>query len=230
MPSPYAGKAVKHWAAITHTLLSNHPLKPLTSYELVDTVLQAWNLICNNTVIGGTIKIGVDLFPKPQILGELLHEVIPYLLQKAHPTEWRPDIAKDEKDMVYIPDKAQFSTEIKTSSSASGIFGNRSVSQKTVKRKAAKEKSGYFLAINYSPMHRNNKVGPINLIRMGWFDHKDWTGQVAPSGQAASLSRDVRLNKLRTLYPANKPSDEEDLNDVVNELDDKAARTEDESE
>src|SRR5262245_15182736 len=117
MQSPYDGKSVDEWAAITRSLLNSHPLKPLTTTELVDTVLLAWKLICQDTVIGGKIRLGVDLFPKPQILGELLHEVIPYLLQQAHPKEWRPDIAKDEKDMVYLPDKERFSTEIKTSSS-----------------------------------------------------------------------------------------------------------------
>jgi hypothetical protein len=220
LPSPYADKPVDQWAAITKALLTKHPLKPLKTDELVKTVLKAWDLICKDTVIGGSIRVGVDLFPKPHILGELLHEVIPYLLKQAHPKEWRPDLAKDEKDMVYIPKPEVFSVEIKTSSSASGIFGNRSVSQKPTKRKATKDKSGYFLAVNYTPMHKSNTVGPVNLIRMGWFDHRDWAGQVAPSGQAASLSKDVRTYKLMTLYPVQKPGDEQDVVELVNQPDD----------
>ncbi len=222
LPSPYENKPPDQWASITKELLTKHPLKPLTSDELVKAVLKAWDLICKKTVIGGSIRVGVDLFPKPQILGALLHEVIPYLLKQAHPNEWRPDLAKDEKDMVYIPKPEEFSVEIKTSSSASGIFGNRSVSQEPTKRKAAKDKSGYFLAINYTPMHKSNTVGPVNLIRMGWFDHKDWAGQVAQSGQAASLSLDVRTYKLMTLYPVQKPGDEEDLSELLNQADEES--------
>lgn len=211
MPSPYFEKTVDEWAEVTRGLLSNHPLQPLSSDELVKTVLTAWELICNETVIGGQIKIGVDLFPKPQVLGNLLHEVVPYLLQKSRPTEWRPDIAKDEKDVVYIPNPTTFSFEIKTSSSGSGIYGNRSVSQKPTSRPAVKDKSGYFLAINYTPMHKTNQVGPVTLIRMGWFDHLDWAGQIAPSGQAASLSKDVRTHKLMSLYPTQKAGADEEV-------------------
>ncbi len=216
MKSPY-GDDVEKWAAITKRLLTKH--QPLTSTELVDMVLKAWDLICKKTVIGGEIKLGVDLFPAPQVLGALLHEVIPYLLERAHPGKWRRDQTKDEKDLVYIPDQT-FSTEIKTSSSASGIASNRSVSQAPTTRPAAKNKSGYFVTINYRPMHVSRIVGPITLIRMGWFDHRDWVGQVSPAGQASHLSTVVRAHKLMMLFPVKKPGDAKDLSEVLTQPDD----------
>ncbi len=202
MPSPYDRKKPGKWQAVTVELLNRHPLNPLKSNELVNVVLEAWRLICNDSVIGGKLKIGVDLFPKPQVLGDFLHELVPYLLEKKYPKTWRRDVAANEKDMVHIPDD-QFSVEMKTSSSASGVFGNRSFSQEGESQRGGKKlKSGYYLTINFTPMHTTKTVGPIKLIRFGWLDHSDWTGQKAATGQQASLSKDVLKYKLQTLYPA----------------------------
>jgi hypothetical protein len=152
--------------------------------------LSAWDLIFKKSVIGGLLRIGVDLFPQPQIIGEFLHELVPLLLERRYPGRWRRDHAANEKDMVYEPDKS-FSVEIKTSSSSKGIFGNRSFSQESKARPEKKEKSGYYLTINYPPVHKLRRVEPIKLIRFGWLDHEDWQGQGStkwPTGQFATRS------------------------------------------
>ena len=196
MASPYDGKDVTEWPAITQGLIARHPLK---KEEIVETVLKAWDLILKDTIIGGTYRIGIDLFPTPQIMGDFLHELVPLLLERKYPQSWRRDRVASEKDMVYVPDDS-FSVEIKTSSQKQ-IYGNRSFSQEGKDRPGKKLKSGYYLAINFPPIHKTKSVEPIKLIRFGWLDHGDWGGQVAPSGQQANLSRDVLLNKLVTLYP-----------------------------
>ena len=72
--------------------------------------------------LGASSGIGRDIQPKPQIMGFLLHELIPLELQSRHPGEWRPEKAKNDKDLVYIPDPT-LSVELKTSSHPSQIFG-----------------------------------------------------------------------------------------------------------
>jgi hypothetical protein len=197
MTSPYAGKPVSAWPGITEHLVSRHPLK---KKELVSTVLRAWELIFKKSVIGGLLHIGVDLFPQPQILGDFLHELVPLILERRYPGQWRRDRAANEKDMFYEPDDS-FSVEIKTSSSRRGIFGNRSFSQESKARPEKKAKSGYYLTINFPPVHKLRRVEPITLIRFGWLDHADWEGQEAASGQQASLKTEALKYKLVTLYP-----------------------------
>jgi len=167
--------------------------------ELTDAALEAWRLIFEESVIGGSLRIGTDLYPQPQVIGDFLHELIPLVVEKTHPGEWRRDQLASEKDLVCLIDPA-YSIEIKTSSSPKGIYGNRSFSQVGKARPAKKEKSGYYLAINFSPIHRLRAAGRITLIRFGWLDHEDWTGQAAASGQQASLRPEVLLGKLRTIY------------------------------
>ena len=196
MPSPYDSEPPCNWLAVTKTLIDQHPLKPS---ELVEAVLMAWKLIFTDSVIGGKIKIGVDVFPQPQILGDFLHELIPLLLEEKYPQLWRRDRAAGEKDLVYLPDKS-YSIEIKTSSSPKGIFGNRSFSQASVSRPQKKDKSGYYLAVNYPPVHKQRAVSPITMIRFGWLDHEDWQGQAAASGQQASLSPQVLEGKLLIIH------------------------------
>ncbi len=206
MAFPYAGKPIAKWPQITKTLIDRHPLK---KQEIIDTVLSAWHLIFKKSVIGGMLRIGVDLFPQPQVIGNFLHELVPYLFEKRYPGVWRRDRAASEKDLVHEPDDV-FSVEIKTSSSSKGVFGNRSFSQESQARPDKKAKSGYYLTINYPPVHKLRKVEPIKLIRFGWLDHQDWQGQDAASGQQASLRPEVLRLKLLTIYPA-----EDDLRELV---------------
>lgn len=90
-----------------------------------------------------------------------------------------------------------FSFEIKTSSSARSIFGNRSYAQKADTTK--KSKSGYYLAINFEKFTKIHQQPSIKLVRFGWLDHEDWMGQAAATGQQARLNRDVELYKLLEL-------------------------------
>jgi predicted AAA+ superfamily ATPase len=133
-------------------------------------------------------KIGIDLFPSPQILGFLLHELIPLELARRYPEIWRRDQNRTEKDLVYIPDN-NFSIEIKTSSSSRNTYGNRSYAQTSATgTKSKKSKSGYYLVVNFqklNPIVQSEKIPQINLVRFGWLDEVDWQGQVAATGQQA---------------------------------------------
>lgn len=192
--SPFAGKPVSKWERITERLLKAHPLD---SDTIVNVVLAAWQSIFDSRMGSQGFQIGKDMFPKPQIMGFLLHELIPLELAARFPTEWRGDQSSDEKDIVYIPDP-QYSVEIKTSSNPNRIFGNRSYAQKATRRKKAK--SGYYLAVNFEKFTASSFLPPIRRIRFGWIDSSDWMGQRAASGQQSRLSGDVETKKLKTLH------------------------------
>ncbi len=195
--SPYHGLAPAEWAAKTRELIATYPLSP---EELVRAVLEAWESIFESSI--GGFYIGKDIFPRPQIMGFLLHELIPLRLSARFPNVWRADKTADEKDLVYLPDP-QFSTEIKTSSHPSQIFGNRSYAQEGESRK--KTKSGYYLAANFEAFRAETLQPKILKIRFGWLDHSDWLGQNAATGQQARLSRQVESLKLLQLYPSAAP-------------------------
>jgi hypothetical protein len=84
--------------------------------------------------------------------------------------------------------------ELKTSSQKS-IYGNRSYS----KSKDGKSKDGYYLAINFEKISKQNPQ--ILLIQAGWLSHSDWVGQKSETGQQAALTKDARTAKLIELYP-----------------------------
>lgn len=197
MSSPYKNLELSEWKNKTIDLVDNHPID---TREIVEIVLDAWERILT-TKIGGELQIGVDVFPSPQILGNYLHELIPVLLSKKYINLWRKEIYKFDKDMVYIPDN-NFSVEIKTSSSANNIYGNRSYGQENSDNNSGKSKSGYYLTINFEKFDPKNKsISPrVKKIRFGWIDHSDWKAQKSQTGQQASLSIDARDNKLLLLY------------------------------
>jgi len=201
--SPYKGLRSSSWAAKTDELVTHHPLDDA---ELVEVVQQAWSDVFSSKFGSKPFEIGVDLFPKPQILAFLLHELIPLELNRRHPCLWRGDTSATEKDLVHIPDQSR-SVEIKASSNPSLIFGNRSYAQKRGAakkgkgtRQAKKSKSGYVLAINFEALSPSNPKPRITMIRFGWLDHSDWRGQRAATGQQASLPPNVLTGKLKTLY------------------------------
>lgn len=109
MSGPYVGLHRRRWEAKTQELLANHPLEV---EEVVEVVLSCWNVIFE-TSIGGKARIGVHIFPRPQIMGMFLHELIPLEFAERYPGIWRREQSVDEKDLVYIPDPSQ-SVEIKT--------------------------------------------------------------------------------------------------------------------
>jgi hypothetical protein len=131
-------------------------------------------------------------------MGFFLHELIPLELAHRYPTIWRREESPGEKDIVYVPD-TQYSIEIKTSSSTRNIYGNRSSAQKTERRSEKKEKSGYYLAVNFENFSAALRSPSIVLVRFGWLDHEDWQGQTAATGQQAKLSPEVERYKLLKL-------------------------------
>ena len=191
MPSPYDGVPPADWLDKTLELIEAHPL---SVDEIVDGTLACWDQIFGSRI--GSFAIGKDILPKPQIMGFLLHELIPLHFEAKYPKVWRRELTAAEKDLVYIPDQV-FSTEIKTSSSKNKIFGNRSYAQPG--EAAKKEKSGYYLGVNFGKF--KGDVRPeIHLIRFGWLDHADWLGQHAQTGQQAHLDASAEKLKLAILY------------------------------
>ncbi|KKS53288.1 MAG: NmeSIR protein [Parcubacteria group bacterium GW2011_GWA2_42_28] len=134
------------------------------------------------------------------IMGFLLHELIPLEFSARYPKIWSKEKQAHDKDLVYVPNNT-FSIEIKTSSNPNNIFSNRSYAQKVVKGK--KNKSGYYLAVNFEKCDDDVCPKPrIVKIRFGWLDHGDWIGQTATSGQQARLSPAVKKFKLFEIYSA----------------------------
>jgi len=58
--------------------------------------------------------------------------------------------------------------------------------------RSKKEKSGYYITINFYET-------TLNLIRFGWIDFNDWVSQVSPTGQMASLNSNVYEYKLEEI-------------------------------
>lgn len=192
--SPYKGASPDKWAAITDKVVASHPLK---SDEIVDIVFEAWRSIFTSAIGTHGFKIGKDIFPKPQIMGALLHELIPLEVAARYPKMWRGEKAADDKDIVFIPDDS-FSIELKTSSHRDQIFGNRSYAQEAQNDK--KSKSGYYLTVNFEKFSQQENEPQILLIRFGWLDHTDWIGQRAATGQQSRLTSDIYAGKFKTLY------------------------------
>lgn len=194
MTSPYAEIPRGSWATKTDELIARYPLR---MDELVEIVHLSWQAIFVSHIGPKGFRIGEHLFPKPQVIAYFLHELIPLELQARYPGVWRGDESASDKDVVYVPNPI-FSMEIKTSSHATQIFGNRSYAQQGSLGK--KSKSGYYLAINFEKLTQLARTPCLRRIRFGWLDHSDWQGQVAPTGQQARLSPEVERDKLRLLF------------------------------
>lgn len=195
MFNPYENCEISEWYDITCELIKNHPLD---MDIIIETVLESWNDIFESSFGRNNIKIGKDIFPSPQIMGFLLHELIPLnLASKLNNNDWSKDEEISEKDLVYKPN-LDFSVEIKTSSNKNRIFGNRSYAQKSKNPK--KNKTGYFLTVNFERF-KDSPNPKIIKIRFGWLDHNDWRGQKAATGQQASLAPIIYKTKLLEIYP-----------------------------
>ena len=193
MSSPYDGLEQSQWKAKTEELLASHPLG---AGEVVEVALSCWSSIFD-TRIGGKAQIGVHIFPRPQIMGMFLHELIPLEFSDRYPGIWRREQSVDEKDLVYVPDAVQ-SVEIKTSSSSSGVFGNRSYAQPGKALKKAK--SGYCLAVNFGKFDGSRRRPAVTRVHFGWLDGADWIGQKAQTGQQSRLPRHIYGSKLLPIY------------------------------
>jgi hypothetical protein len=196
MRSPYHGVPPDHWPGVTRRLVDAHPLP---TDVLVDVVLSSWDSIFASRMGSKGFTIGVDIFPKPQIMGFFLHELIPLELGARFPKEWRAERSAGDKDIVYVPDD-RFSIELKTSSSSRHIYGNRSYAQESSEGKKAK--SGYYLAVNFEKFATTTSRPRILMIRFGWLDACDWLGQKAATGQQSRLSPVVEDAKFIVLYSA----------------------------
>lgn len=135
-------------------------------------------------------------------MGYFLHELIPLELARRYPEIWRREENATEKDLVCLLDDC-FSIEIKTSSSNRNTYGNRSYTQlSTTGIEGKKNKSGYYLVVNFHKFNKNvqgSQKPQINLVRFGWLDREDWQGQAAATGQQAKLSPAVERYKLLQL-------------------------------
>lgn len=199
--SPYYGLAVEDWAGCTRDLIDAYPIPP---GEIVELVLRSWDAIFDST-LGKGFHIGTHIFPTPQIMGTLLHELIPLEIEAVRPGEWRVQATAGEKDLVCARDD-HYSTEIKTSSDPSRIFANRSYGQAS-DSPGKKAKSGYYIAVNFEgfpvvPVKPAPKqLRPqIRLIRLGWLDHTDWIAQRSETGQQSSLPAAVENNQLLVFH------------------------------
>lgn len=203
MDSPYKGKPQSDWQQITVNLVVNHPL----FLELSAVVLDSWKAIFNSKI--GGFYIGKDIFPEPQIMGFILHNLIALFLSKRHKGEYKLGAPHVEKDVHCIahPD---LSFEIKTSSNPTKIFGNRSYAQPATKNEA-KSKDGFMLAVNFEKFTPENHHPKIKLIRFGYIEHSDWIAQSSSSGQQARLSPDTYRMKFVKIYPLETkiPSEQE---------------------
>ena len=191
--SPYDQIPVDRWRAKTQDLISAHPLDRC---EIVEVVLECWEAILT-TRIGNKAQIGVHIMPRPQVMGTFLHELIPLEYGDRYPGVWRREETPQEKDLVYVPDDA-LSVEIKTSSSKYQVFGNRSYAQAGSSTK--KDKSGYFLTINFEKFSGSQSRPRVRLIHFGWLDESDWVGQRAPTGQQARLDKSIYGSKLLRVF------------------------------
>lgn len=195
--SPYENVPINQWSKVTEELIQKYPLE---MDDLTKAVLNAWKGIFK-TKIADKLQIGVDIFPSPQMLGNYLHELIPLELEEMFPGKWSRDIKKNDKDLVYLPDR-RFSAEIKTSSNANNIYGNASYGQEDSSNTSSKSKDGYYIAVNFEKLKNGDSSfhPQIRKIRFGWLDHSDWHSQSASSGQAATIPTEVRDYKLKLIY------------------------------
>ena len=192
--SPYFGLSQTNWATKTLELIEAHPAD---LEDLVSVVRNSWTSIFGSS-LGSGFRIGTHIFPRPQILGFFLHELVPLEFERLYPGVWRRDSSADDKDLVYVADD-DMSIEIKTSSSNSQIFANRSYGQQNASP-GKKGKSGYYLAVNFERWQDASGLPGIRLIRFGWLDHVDWHSQRRASGQQASLPPVVENLQLLTIY------------------------------
>lgn len=198
MNSPYKDKDVQEWQNITNNLISEHPLD---EKEIVSMVLKSWNDIFNSNI--GSFYIGKEIFPTPQIMSFLLHELVAHYLSVKYKGIYKVGTLKDEKDIHHIKDQT-LSVEIKASSHDSQIFGNRSYAQPD-SGKGQKTKNGYYIAINFEKfLDGNPRLPEIMVIRFGYLEHTDWVAQKAATGQKARLKPDVYKYKLKVLFEKKK--------------------------
>ncbi len=196
MQSPYINKPTSEWQLITKELVSQIPLN---TDDIVNIVLQSWECIFQSEIC--ELKIGKDIFPTPQMMGNFLETAIAANLSKKYPNIWKHGKEKDEKDIVCLTNQ-DYSIEVKTSSSSNQIFGNRSYAQPQ-SDSATKSKNSFYLAVNFESFKKTDKP-EISLIQLGYLEHSDWIAQTSATGQQARLSSNTYQKKFIVLYKKSK--------------------------
>lgn len=196
--SPYYNKPSEKWASITEKLINKHPLKD----KIVKVVLQSWDDIFNSKI--GSFSVGKEIFPSPQIMSFLLHELVARYLSLEFPEVYKVGEEKHEKDIHNIIDPS-LGIEIKASSDKKQIYGNRSYAQPSSSREE-KDKNGYYIAINFDKFSNKAARPKINLIRFGYLEHTDWIAQASATGQQARLKPEANSGKFITLYDSSDAS------------------------
>jgi hypothetical protein len=198
MNSPYKNIHQDNWETITERLINDHPLEEKV---IVDIVLSSWEQIFDSKI--GTLHIGKEIEPTPQIMSAILHELVAHNLSLKYPGKYRVGTKKSEKDVV-CENNEKYSVEIKGSSHPNQIFANRSYAQPSSDSET-KEKNGYYITINFEKF--SEKLGhrpSILLIRFGYLEHSDWVAQVSSTGQQARLRPETYKSKLKVIYNAVK--------------------------
>lgn len=197
---PYEGVDEKQWESVTMDLVDRFPIPMSVIKEIV---LDSWNEIFTITNNNHDFAIGQTIFPKPQVLGFFLEEIITQKIYRLDPETWVPDPTGYSKDLVNKV-KPEFSVEIKTSSSAKNIYGNRSYGQRG--HSAKKSKDGYYLAVNFEQFDKSNPLSKrpeIRLIRFGYLNYTDWLSQASSTGQQARIPAHIERVKLLPIYRNN---------------------------
>lgn len=194
---PYEGIEEQHWENVTVDLINKFPIPMDVIKEIV---LDSWNEIFTITNSSHDFAIGKTIFPKPQILGFFLEEIITQKIHRLDPETWVPDPTGYSKDLENVV-APEFSVEIKTSSSLKNIYGNRSYGQRGFSAKESKD--GYYLAVNFEQFDKKNpllKRPEIRLIRFGYLNYTDWSSQASSTGQQARIPARIESVKLLPIY------------------------------
>ena len=192
--SPYKNKDISEWMSITEKLINKFPIKLNDIKNLVEKSFADYLSI---TISEAKLQVGRDIFFPAQATGVIIQKLIARKLEIFQSSKWREGDKKKDKDIVNIQDNS-FSFEIKTSSSKTGIYGNRSMGH--VSENSIKKRSGYYLIINYKLPKEEDREFLIYNLRFGWIDDEDWIGQKSPTGQQSTISKSCRSLKLISIY------------------------------
>lgn len=198
MSSPYYLSDKSIWPSITHELVKSHPIP---TEVIRDILVASWNSLWSSRIGGVSDGFSAADFDLPApVVGSFFEKLFAKNIGDAFPNEWRGGTSM-EKDIHCISNEG-FSFEMKVSGQiGTKIFGNRSYAQPVTCLEGKKDKSGYYLTVNYFKRS-------LTLIRFGWIDYDDWVPQKSETGQMAGLKNDVYDFKLVTLkgnYMLNAP-------------------------
>ncbi|PHS15278.1 MAG: restriction endonuclease [Kangiella sp.] len=197
--SPYLGLNENDWKKKTEEIVQDHPIK---IDELVEIIKSSWDSIFASTIGTQKLQLGKDIVLSPQFTGSILGTLISHEFSTRYPKAWRPEASKQDKDLVYIPDE-ELSCEIKTSSSASRIYGNRSYAQPQ-SGNARKSKDGFYIGVNFDKMTlAMNALSKLILTLQGDGDYLGAVDLLATKG----IITEQLANDLALLEKANIPVD-----------------------